>query len=687
MNKMNLKNKITHKFLSGLMILALLVPSIFFAYQVKKAQAQFAAVVTDIVDSVPTVVKFVEDHVESILGNFLKAVARKLIDKMTQATVNWINGGFKGAPLFVQDPKGFFSNIIDSQLEGLIKQIAYDPVKFPFGKQYALNIINQAKGQFAQNAQYSLSQIYADDPNEIARQQNDFAAGGWGGLLLNTQLMQNNFLGFNIIANQHSHDITVGPDSNVQAKVTQLTQGNGFLSQEVCPNNPDWDADKLAAGPPPIDGPNGTTLAPGPALIANWNKVYGCDTTPQVVTPGKVAADSIMTALGSKQRQGELSAALGNSLAAVFDALTNKLFDAGLSKLGNLVAGNNNPTTPNPNNTSLADFNIYGNTQATSPDTVPLASNNNPSLTPTNPHMTLTISSSDGTMYDPDTLKPFVNGIGSKFNSAEEFTPGDYVVSIDPVPGYDIAYGQDCVNKPDGGHIHMDPNGTYSCHIYLNSISTTAEPEFVQAHVNVNNDNYGTLSADDVEVLMRSGSSTIFATQDKPYKYAAYADDVLVSTKRPDGYTISYSGECNAQGAVNLVHNSSWYGHVFKCTINLDDIPGWFQAKMVINTTVVNDPNKGGKLQPSDIQIMVDGKTQTTIPPVTTILNGDTNLYVAGNPVDNKPPLPVKHLISGTPETGYTVSFNGACDDSGNVDLGHSPNDDSVTCNMIYTQD
>ena len=685
---MNLKNKITHKFISGLMIIALIAPTVFFTYKVKKTEAQFAAVVTDIVDSVPTVTKFVQDTLKTILESFLKTVARKLIDKMTQATIDWINSGFQGAPLFVQDPKGFFSNIIDQQLIGLINEIAYDPVKYPFGLNYSQNLINQAKNQFAQNAQYSLSAIYANDPAEIQRQQGDFGAGGWGGLLLNTQLMQNNFLGFNIMANEQSRQVTVAPGSKLETKVSQLAQGSGFLPQEVCPNNSNWDAAKLAAGPTPNKGPNGQVFPPTDAEVQAWNKLYGCDTTPQVGTPGRLAADSIMTAMGSKQRQGELGAALGNSLAAIFDTLTNKLFNMGLSAIGTGISGGKNATPPNPADTSLADFNIYGNTAATTPDTVPLGAENNPSLTPTNPHMTLTISSSDGTLYDPDSLKPFVNGIGSRFNSAETFTPGNYVVSIDPVPGYDIAYGQDCTNRADGGHITMLVNGTYSCHIYLNAkFFDTKEPEYVQVHLNVINDNYGTLTPDDVEFFLKAGpQDSRFGVQDTPYKYAAYGDDVVISTKRPDGYNVTYTGECNAQGVVNLVHDSSWFGHIFKCTMNLNDIPGWFQAKMAVNTVVVNDATKGGTLKPSDIQIMVDGKTQNTIPPVTTIVSGDTNEYIAGNPLVNKPPLPVQHTISGTPKAGYTVTFTGDCDADGNISLGHSANDSTSTCTMTYTQ-
>src|SRR3989344_8067463 len=54
-------------------------------------------------------------HIKDIALEVLKEVARtfakRLLAQMTQSTVNWINIGFHGSPLFLENPESFFKDI------------------------------------------------------------------------------------------------------------------------------------------------------------------------------------------------------------------------------------------------------------------------------------------------------------------------------------------------------------------------------------------------------------------------------------------------------------------------------------------------------------------------------------------------------------------------------------------------
>jgi hypothetical protein len=316
-----------------------------------------------------------------------RIAAHKFLQDITTQTVAWINSGFHGSPLFVQNPDSLFNDIGKTEIKSLVNEFGYDPNRFPFGESFALNIINSYKQTLANNAQYTLSTAI-NDPVLLNNYRNNFNYGGWNGFLVNTQYPQNNYLGFQMIATNQLAQKLQGTSQSVAQKVqATLLQGQGFLSPTMCPPsipnaaaynksltnefNPPSYVSKTPWSPPApvyittipgVPGYNIETVASIDARNAYLQKWESDDANAKTAfnatsacinpatgksalvatTPGSVVASQIMTATNSTFASGELGQAVGGSLSAILDALFSKLIGGGLSALGSLVT--NTPT-------------------------------------------------------------------------------------------------------------------------------------------------------------------------------------------------------------------------------------------------------------------------------------------------------------------------------------------------------
>ena len=389
------KNKTIQKFISTLIIISMLTPAIFLSFQPKKAEAW--GIVWDPIHTAVTV-KIV---VQEIFKQFLMILARRLLNKMTQSTIAWINSGFHGNPLYLERPESFFKDIVKFEVKALIDLYGYDSRRYPFGKDFALSTIGSYQRQLADNSAYTLSKVISD-PVLLNSYRNDFNVGGWNGFLINTQYPQNNYIGFQMMANEElARRLANNPVSNNIAKVQDtLQKGLGFLSPQTCPDNggdnvynktianqfnrPTFDANTQV----PWTEPQGLVycdedvLCPDSQIIwdqaeAEWNDRFKntkekwdaentCKSELVSTTPGSVVGQQIKDALGSSGRRGELAQALGNSVAAILDTLMMHFLDKGLNALGNaLTPGkdrNGNPLIPPDGNETLDDFEFFGDT-------------------------------------------------------------------------------------------------------------------------------------------------------------------------------------------------------------------------------------------------------------------------------------------------------------------------------------
>jgi hypothetical protein len=255
------KNKKTTKFILYLLVILIIVPTVLFSAP-KKTHAILGAADTVIItddeskesweqrayrwvtapSSVSTSVSTgaslsmkIEAAGKEVLRQAIIAFEHQLFAQITQSTVNWINSGFHGSPLFVQNPDAFFGNIEQTEIKTIINTVGYDPNQ-PFGQQYALNLINEYKQSSQRDAQYSLSQV-TNDPVLLNNYRTNFASGGWSAFLVNTMYPQNNYLGYTMKMNQTvAQKLAGAPIQNtIQKATTMLSQGNGFLSPTKCP--------------------------------------------------------------------------------------------------------------------------------------------------------------------------------------------------------------------------------------------------------------------------------------------------------------------------------------------------------------------------------------------------------------------------------------------------------------------
>ncbi len=403
MVKMKTKNKIP-KLISSLLIVSIIIPNLFFS-QPKQVNAQAAITfdpiqsalkfignavgVTGTVAGVTSTSIQVKNVLKAIAQEFLKAAAKKMLAEMTKSTVNWINTGFHGQPLFVQNPQSFFQDITKSEVKNLVDQIGYDRLKSPFGKQFALQVIDSYKRTAQQNSEYSLNKVINDE-EFLNNYRINFARGGWDGFLLNTQYAPNNPIGYNITEASILGEKIAGTQQTAVQKVKDtLNQGMGFLSPQTCPSNPSYNngvnefnrpsfsfnpaPGDLPPEPKPTDAKYQGDIGKygSPTFLSDyaiwqhqynvlkaarknaWAKTNDCPNGLASTTPGSVAANSIMNALGTPMKQGELSAAMGNSLSTVFDSLINHFLDKGLSSLASKINPQQTPDTWSYNGETL----------------------------------------------------------------------------------------------------------------------------------------------------------------------------------------------------------------------------------------------------------------------------------------------------------------------------------------------
>ena len=444
---MKKKNKVV-KFISSLVLILIIVPFFLFS-KPKQVQAflGFGDIVTDPITEIETTSAdlsdvtiatqttanlpltsvntglHIKDFAEYILRQVITSIEHKLLQQLTQGTVNWINSGFSGSPLFVQNPGSFFGDIAKYEVKNTIDMIGYDTVGFPFGKATALNIINQYKATSQNDMQYSLSRVI-NDPVFLNNYRNNFSTGGWNGFLINTQYPQNNYIGFQMLTTDQLARQLQGTSQNAAQKVaTTLSQGNGFLAPQSCASNPSYNNgvnefkhpsfDSSAVPynvpdciPPPsgassvcvnqaaiteeeknnitpekciynlnVSGTTDTGCINQTEITAAldaynnayntaktaWDKTNSCPGGLSATTPGSVVANQITTALGSTFRQSELGAAMGNSIGAVLDALMNHFLQEGLNGLSKVVQ-----SAPSVDNWSYGGQTLTGTTTTTS---------------------------------------------------------------------------------------------------------------------------------------------------------------------------------------------------------------------------------------------------------------------------------------------------------------------------------
>jgi len=223
-------------------------------------------------------------QVSQILDCVTKALAQIAIDKITNDTVNWINSGFNGQPAFVQDYNKFFNDVADQAAGSVIEGSNLSFLCSPFQLQVRIAIA-QSYARRNNAPTCTLSGIVG---NIQQFANGDFSQGGWPGLISFTTVPTNNPYG----AYMYGEVAVQGARGKAVLLNTQeLNNGQGYFS---------------------IKDKNGNIIDPGATISASVSSVINVD----------------LTKLG-------LADSIDQILSALTNQLITKMFNHGLSNLGN----------------------------------------------------------------------------------------------------------------------------------------------------------------------------------------------------------------------------------------------------------------------------------------------------------------------------------------------------------------
>ncbi|MFA6257130.1 MAG: hypothetical protein WCT29_02880 [Candidatus Paceibacterota bacterium] len=386
-------NKKFIKLISVILIIAVFMPSVAILSTPKRAEAQAAVAevgpwawiskaLMSMGISQETITALIKgkEWAWKITEELAKAAAMKALQEMTKSTITWINQGYHGTPLFLENPQSFFQDIVKYEVKTAVDAYGYNELMYPFGRDFALNTINAYKSQIAENNAYTLSSVI-NDPILLKNYQTDFNVGGWTGFLINTQYPQNNYIGFQMTATEDLARKIQTPVNNKLAEVQNtVSQGMGFLSPQMCQTNPSYNNDfynqfnapkyneskfdktylethpypETGGVPTPEDENAVKTWELNRDLAmaedrGEWGKTNECppngDGSSGLVntTPGAVVANQIFQSVQTPTTLKQMAVNSGTQiLSAVFDQLIGKLVDAGL----NALASKTNPPPP-----------------------------------------------------------------------------------------------------------------------------------------------------------------------------------------------------------------------------------------------------------------------------------------------------------------------------------------------------
>lgn len=316
---------------------------------------------------------------ENCLRMVTKQIINMLLDKITLSTVNWINGGFEGSPLWLEDPEQFFGDIARNEINSVTGWFTCNGASscedYPFGRLVMESILTGLQNQAQANLRFSLNQVLAHGTYEQFRY--DFSVGGWAGYTAFLE-PQNNPFGNYLLANEEIGR-RIGGTSVVTARNfrEELSTSGGFLSPRVCVVSGSGNDDYIAESGPGSDMhlgsfysvlPTGATLGDvtfaqlPPAVQAylsgfsdpieqasEYNFIVLRSQCRQwrTTTPGQVVGTRLTTALDISSDSLIAADDFAENIGLIFDALINQL-------VSQVNGGLRGLSSDNPNSVLLA---------------------------------------------------------------------------------------------------------------------------------------------------------------------------------------------------------------------------------------------------------------------------------------------------------------------------------------------
>jgi LPXTG-motif cell wall-anchored protein len=234
----------------------------------------------------------------------------------------------------------------------------------------------------------------------------------------------------------------------------------------------------------------------------------------------------------------------------------------------------------------------------------------------------------------------FVDGGPVTSGDVNPFAVGTHTVSETNKDGYEGTIGGDCAAN---GTVTLAFGDNKTCVITNDDQSATLEVIKV-----VVNDNGGTAEVADFPLTVDGDSVTSGDVNEVSVGSHTVAETNL------DGYVATFSGDCNAQGAVTL-----GFAEHKSCTITNDDTP----TTLVVEKIVVNDNT--GTLESGDFQLDVAGSALPETASFAGSVEGHEVSLNAGS-----------YSVSEEDVPGYAGTFSEEC--SGEIEIG----DPERTCTV-----
>lgn len=317
----------------------------------------------------------VGDNTNNTKENCFDAIAHQIVvrimDKITLATVDWINSGFDGSPLYLEDPEQFFTNVAAREINGFTKWFTASPEGYPFGTIVMTSILVGLQQQFQANVKFSLNQVLAHGTYD--QYKFDFNVGGWAGY---TAFLEpnNNVFGNSLLVNAELGRRINGTSNNVAKNFSkQLSESGGFLNQRKCVLSGTGDSNDYIAA----DAESGLHLDPATyqpiptggtmtgdiylslpqAVQAELDDLNSTDAQAELynsfiqrstckqwktLTPGSVVSNQLTTALNLGNNKLIQADEVSEDLGLIFDALILQLVNTGLNSLQSSDNGGTN---------------------------------------------------------------------------------------------------------------------------------------------------------------------------------------------------------------------------------------------------------------------------------------------------------------------------------------------------------
>jgi len=299
-----------------------------------------------------------ENLIQGCFNGIAYTLAKNQLTSIARDTLNWVNSGFGGDPMYVQNITLTLHNLERSIVEPAIEELSYGA--FPWGNTFIQSYIERIGNKSASSGDSNLLSGTASDlanyvkndfkynselgktENERLRAQNavktfanDFSSGGWNGWLALIMNDNNNFLGFQTRASKILEEKIYEQE---EALKEELRQNDGYVSQKECTRWQRYNDDGTMMK---VEDFNYSGF--GSSVIDSFadKNVYS-DTKigendvcldKKTVTPGSNIKVKVDNTLGIPERQLEIADDVNDVLNSVFSLLLSVLQDQGLTGL------------------------------------------------------------------------------------------------------------------------------------------------------------------------------------------------------------------------------------------------------------------------------------------------------------------------------------------------------------------